>query len=85
MMYAIMHRTQLLLESWQYDALRGLAERSGRSLAAVIRSILAEHLARLAKRGADRLDSIAGIAEGPPDLATDHDRHLYGPKRKRGR
>ncbi len=37
-MYCVsMHRTELLLEDWQYEALRGRAEREGRSLSALVR------------------------------------------------
>ena len=70
-----MHRTQISLEEWQYEALRAQAEREGRSLAALIREILTERL----KPGArSRLGEIEGVAEGPPDLGRNHDRYLYG-------
>jgi plasmid stability protein len=74
-MYYIMHRTQISLEEWQYEALRAQAERDGRSLAALIREILTRHL----KPGArSRLEEIEGVAEGPADLGREHDRYLYG-------
>jgi len=70
-----MHRTQILLEEWQYEALRAQAERDGRSLAALIREVLTRHL----KPGArTRLEEIEGVAEGPPDLGRHHDHYLYG-------
>jgi plasmid stability protein len=78
MMYAIMHRTQLLLEPWQYEALRLRAEREGRSLSAILRDILTEHLDPAGGRVSARLAAIEGVAEGPPDLGRNHDRHLYG-------
>ena len=70
-----MHRTQISLEEWQYESLRTQAEREGRSLAALIREILARYL----KPGTrTRLEEIEGVAEGPPDLGRNHDRYLYG-------
>jgi hypothetical protein len=71
-----MHRTQLMLEEWQYEALRQRAETSGKSISALVREILATHLA--ARPGAKRLELMEGVAEGPTDLARDHDRELYG-------
>jgi len=73
-----MHRTQLLLETWQYEALRVRAEREGRSLSAVLRDILTEHLGPGGGRAAKRLAAIEGVAEGPPDLGRRHDEYLYG-------
>lgn len=74
-----MHRTQLLLEPWQYEKLRSLAERGGTSISAVVREILSEHLGARASRAAERLSDVEGIAEGPEDLGREHDRYLYGP------
>ena len=70
-----MHRTQISLEEWQYEALRAQAEREGRSLAALIREILTKHLEPGAR---SRLGRIEGVAEGPSDLGRHHDRYLYG-------
>jgi plasmid stability protein len=75
MMYYIMHRTQLILDEWQHEALRARAEREGKTLSAVVREILALHLQPRAKRGLKRIE---GVAEGPPDLAREHDRYLSG-------
>ena len=72
-----MHRTQLLLENWQYEALRARAEREGRSLSAVLRAILTEHLGSDGGRRSRRLADIEGVAEGPPDLGRRHDGYLY--------
>ena len=72
------HRTQLILEEWQYEKLRSLSEQQGRSISDLVREILARHLGRGASRVADRLNEVSGIAEGPEDLAREHDRYLYG-------
>lgn len=70
-----MHRTQLMLEEWQYEALRSRAESEGRSMSDLVRDILVVHL-KQPKRS--RLALIEGVAEGPNDLAREHDRYLYG-------
>ena len=85
MLTYIMHRTQLSLESWQYEALKARARREGKSLAAVVRDILSSHLETDARRAAQRLEQVAGVAEGPADLGAGHDRYLYGPPRSTSR
>ena len=81
-----MHRTQLLLEQWQHEALKTLAERQGRSLSALVREILTAHLEGSPRRAKRRLEQIEGVAEGPADLGRDHDRYLYGRRtRKKGK
>lgn len=80
MMYDVyMHRTQLLLEEWQYEALRTRAEREGRSLSALVREILRISLASPPpdyRRG--RLAEIEGIGEDKATYGEDHDHYLYG-------
>lgn len=84
MLSYIMHRTQLSLERWQYEALKARARQEGRSLSALVREILTAHLEAGAGRAARRLEEVAGIAEGPADLGAQHDRYLYGqPRGKR--
>lgn len=75
MMYYTMHRTQLILDDWQHEALRMRAEREGKSISALVREILAAHLQPRPRHGLKRIE---GVAEGPPDLARDHDRYLSG-------
>lgn len=72
-----MHRTQLLLEEWQYEALRGRAEREGRSLSALVREILRVSLALPASAPRERLGTIEGIGEDADSYGEEHDRHLY--------
>jgi len=69
-----MHRTQVLLDDWQYAALKARAEQEGKSLSALLREILTLQLGP--RKG--KLALMEGVAEGPPDLAADHDRYLYG-------
>lgn len=72
------HRTQILLEDWQYGALKNLAEREGISISDTVRRILSEQL-RPRSSGRRRLQAIAGIGRDPKASGKDHDRWLYGP------
>ena len=78
-----MHRAQFLIEPWQSDALRALAENRGVSVSAIVREILTAHLEITPEKVKRRLDEIAGVAEGPPDLGSAHDSYLYGDPAKR--
>ncbi len=60
-----MRRMQVLLEEWQYEALRTLAEKQKKSLSAVLRQIIAGHAAQV--RDKDPLLEVAGIARTPPE------------------
>ncbi len=77
-----MHRAQLMLEEWQYEALKSLAESRGRSISEVARDIFARHLEKGQRVSTGKLDSISGVAEGPADLGENHDQYLYGKRRK---
>ena len=76
-----MHRTQLLLEDWQYEALRGRAQREGRSLSALVRDILGTSLTGSSPGTRKGLDAIAGIGEDTVTYGEHHDRYLYADKR----
>ena len=67
-----------MLEQWQYDQLRGIAEREGKSLSALVREIVERDLARRSRKSAKLLAELDGIGEGPADLGINHDRYLYG-------
>ena len=73
-----MHRTQLLLEDWQYEALLARAEREGRSMSDLIREILKASLTPSPRSKLNRLAKIEGIGEDAEAYGEDHDRHLYG-------
>lgn len=74
-----MHRTQIILEDWQYQALRARAEQEGRSISALVREILRGALAT-PPRQEGRLEEIEGIGEDSATYGRDHDRFLYGVK-----
>ncbi len=71
------HRTQVLLEDWQYRALKSLAESEGSSLSDMVRRLLT---AQIRPRSSRRrgLQAIAGIGQDPKASGKDHDRWLYG-------
>ena len=72
-----MQRTQILLDDWQYQALKARAQREGRSMSELLRQILDAHLG---KRGArtPRLEDICGVGEDRTARGRDHDHFLYG-------
>ena len=78
-----MHRTQVMLEEWQMDALRARAEAAGTSMSSVIREILTAHLSERSLVGRDVRASITGIVNGVGGAAVGHDEALYGPIRDR--
>jgi hypothetical protein len=76
-MYYVTHRTQILLEPWQYEALKARVQQRGLSLSALIREIVTDTLMRRHRRAVEDLRKIRGIAEGPGDLGKRHDDDLY--------
>lgn len=67
-----MHRAQIIIEKWQYEALKALAQRRGTSISHVVREILEE---RLGKSGR-RLSAIRGIGRDEA-AGRDHDALIY--------
>ena len=78
-----MHRTQLLIEDWQYEVLRGRAEREGRSISGLVRDILRASLASPDPASRKRLETIEGIGEDAAVYGEEHDRYLYADNRAR--
>jgi hypothetical protein len=79
-----MHRTQILLDEWQYEKLKAAAEREGRSISSLVRDAVSAFLngGRGRDGPATRLAEIAGIGSDPGTSGRDHDRVLYGPRRR---
>jgi len=73
-----MHRTQILLEEWQYETLRSRAEREGRSLSDLVRELLRVALEDSGSRISVRLDAMEGVGEDTASYGEAHDRYLYG-------
>ena len=77
-----MQRTQLLLDDWQYQALKARAQREGRSMSELLRQMLDVQLARSGPR-APRLDTIRGVGSDRVARGREHDRFLYGKNARR--
>lgn len=75
-----MHRTQLMLEDWQMDALRSRAERAGISVSELVRRIVTQYL-RPPDTGRSELLAMEGVGEDAEASGADHDGFLYGPRR----
>ena len=75
-----MHRTQILIEEWQYEALRGRAERERCSRSALIREILNASLNPSEIIPRKRLQTIEGIGEDAVASGQEHDKYLYAGK-----
>jgi len=75
-----MHRTQIMLEQRQYEALRERAKQDGKSMGQLIRELLDVALAAASSptRGRRRLQAAKGMFHEPKVHGRDHDRYLYG-------
>ncbi len=77
-----MHRTQISLESTQYEWLLAESRRRGVSLSALIRQMVAERAAAKGRRR-DPLAAVTGIAAGSgAAVGREHNRFLYGKSRR---
>lgn len=76
-----MHRTQVLLEEWQYEALKSRAQRESRSISALLRDILKAQLGAPGPQKR-RLAEIEGLAADKTASGREHDRFLYGHARR---
>jgi len=56
-----MRRLQVVVEEWQYEVLRAIAARQGKSISAVLRQIIADQVSETS--GKDPLLEVAGIAQ----------------------
>lgn len=78
-----MHRTQLLLEDWQYQRMKTLAERQGRSLSSLVRDAVTAFLDKGRDSPSTKLAEIASIGDDSESRGRDHDDVLYRPRRDR--
>lgn len=72
-----MHRTQIILEDWQYQVLRARAEQEGRSMSELVREILRAALSQPSRKK-NRLNEMEGVGEDAIAYGRDHDQFLYG-------
>jgi plasmid stability protein len=71
-----MHRAQVLIEDWQYEALKSIAAREGRSISMLLREVLSHHLR--GEHPGRSLNAIEGMGDDPHASGREHDRFLYG-------
>lgn len=79
-----MHRTQISLETEQYELLTREAQRRGVSLSALLRELVGARYQRSKPKGSrpDPLASITGLGAGTGErVGRKHNRLLYGRKR----
>lgn len=77
-----MHRTQILLDNWQYERLKAASEREGRSISSIVRDAVSAFLGGSRPPAGTRLAEIVGIGNDPETTGQDHDGVLYGPRRE---
>lgn len=71
-----LHRTQVLLEEWQFQVLQLRAKRMGTSVAALIRAMVDKGLEPTPTKVG--VDAIRGLFSDPGFSGRDHDSELYG-------
>jgi hypothetical protein len=81
------HRTQISLETWQYEALMEVSRKTRKSLAGILRDLIAEKFAGdKIKKENDPIMGIIGLGSGDGQaVARNHDKFLYGEKRPNSR
>ena len=72
-----MYRTHVLLEEKQYEFLKKLSEKKGKSISQVLREIIDNYTK---KSDIYSLSSLAGILEDAESDGRDHDKWIYGRK-----
>jgi hypothetical protein len=76
-----MHRTQVLLEETQYQALIEQARREGKSMGELVREFVSLGLASPRQQAGScrhSLGDLKGMVCEPGAAGRDHDRYLYG-------
>ena len=72
-----MHKTHIVLEDWQYEALRTLAAQGHRSISDLVREMLTRHLAGNREIARQRPAAMEGIGADAHATGQDHDAFLY--------
>jgi hypothetical protein len=77
-----MHRSQILLEEWQYEFLRDISSREETSISQIVRELVSSWIEsrRAETWESDPFFDIIGMASGDGCPASlDHDHYLYVP------
>jgi hypothetical protein len=77
-----MHRTQLIIEDWQYEYLKSVSEEQGKSLSEIVREIITAFIEE--GTSGESLSAICGLGEDHQGFGKHHDRLLYGKGKKNG-
>jgi plasmid stability protein len=72
-----MHKTHVVLEDWQYEALRTLAAQEQRSISALVREMLTQHLTENQATTRQRWAAMEGIGADAHATGQEHDAFLY--------
>jgi hypothetical protein len=75
-----MHRSQILLEQWQYEYLADEARRQGKSISELVRGWLTEWFASRHSGAPEHdpfFDIIGIVASGDGHVAENHDQYIY--------
>ncbi len=70
------HRTQILLEDWQYQSLREMARKLGTNLSSLIRDWVSEKIQKRGESSRKGILALAGKVKDKPNVAREHDRYL---------
>jgi hypothetical protein len=81
------HRTQISLEVWQYEALLEVSRKTRKSLAGIMRDLIAEKFAAdKIEKEKDPIMGIIGLGSGDGEaIARNHDKTLYGQEHQKSR
>ncbi len=71
-----MHRTQVIIEEWQYGYLKNLSEEKGKSISEILREMITSSINKDARD--EPLSAICGLGEDSNGRGRDHDKLLYG-------
>ena len=78
-----MARAQIILDDWQYDALRALSDARGESMSFLVREAIAEYLNTREQPRDAKLSDIEGMARDRQASGRRHDEVLYRPRPRR--
>lgn len=81
-MQSAKHRTQILLEHWQYEKLCEISHITQKSISTIIRDLISDkYLRKKSSKTTDPIMDVIGIGSGDgSSVAQDHDEFLYGTK-----
>ena len=75
-----MHRSQILLEEWQYQYLNDKARREGKSISQLVRELITERIETNRTEAWEDdpfLDIIGMVSSGDGRVAEEHDKYIY--------